>query len=119
MVRKYGSAMIGYHTFMRKRYENESQFVGKKGNSLRNKRFRVFRAAGMLLLVLVLSSCGGGTANNNVRSPSPGTTGATANTVKLRIYAQYFDNDTKKPYDYAVAELKKAMPNVELVLEPS
>ncbi|MBW7456956.1 extracellular solute-binding protein, partial [Paenibacillus sepulcri] len=39
--------------------------------------------------------------------------------VKLRIYAAYFDDDTKKPYDYAVAELKKEMPNVELVLDPA
>ncbi|OMF27634.1 hypothetical protein BK133_19500 [Paenibacillus sp. FSL H8-0548] len=37
--------------------------------------------------------------------------------VKLRIYAQYADDDTKLPYDYAVAELKKEMPNVELELE--
>lgn len=39
--------------------------------------------------------------------------------VKLKIYADYADEDTKAPYDYAVAELKKEMPNVELELEPS
>jgi raffinose/stachyose/melibiose transport system substrate-binding protein len=83
---------------------------------LRKKRFTVFAAAAMVLLVL--SACGGGNANI-VSSPSPGTTGATANPVKLRVYAQYFDDDTKKPYDYAVAALKTEMPNVELVLEPS
>jgi raffinose/stachyose/melibiose transport system substrate-binding protein len=92
--------------------------MGKEGNSLRKKRFTVFAAAAIVLLVLVLSSCGGGNAINE-SSPSTGTTGATANPVKLRVYAQYFDDDTKKPYDYAVAELKKEMPNVELVLEPS
>lgn len=37
--------------------------------------------------------------------------------VQLRIYAQYSDDDTKVPYDYAVAELAKAYPNVELVLD--
>lgn len=40
-----------------------------------------------------------------------------AKPVKLRIYSQYADDDTKLPYDYAVAELKKEMPNVELELE--
>jgi hypothetical protein len=61
---------------------------------LRKKRFTVFAAAAMVLLVLVLSACGGA---KNGSSPSPGTTGTTANPVKLRIYAQYFDYDTKKP----------------------
>lgn len=35
----------------------------------------------------------------------------------LTIYAQYADDDTKIPYDYAVEELKKAYPNVTLKLE--
>ncbi len=35
----------------------------------------------------------------------------------LSIYAQYADDDTKIPYDYAVEELKKAYPNVTLKLE--
>lgn len=38
--------------------------------------------------------------------------------IKLKIYVDYADDDTKVPYDYAVAELKKEMPNVELELEP-
>lgn len=37
--------------------------------------------------------------------------------VTLRIYAQYADEDTKVPYDYAVAELAKAYPHVHLELE--
>lgn len=37
--------------------------------------------------------------------------------VTLRIYAQYSDDDTKVPYDYAVAELAKAYPNVTLELD--
>lgn len=44
-------------------------------------------------------------------------TAAPAEKVKLRIYAQYSDDDTKIPYDYAVAELAKAYPNVELELD--
>jgi raffinose/stachyose/melibiose transport system substrate-binding protein len=35
----------------------------------------------------------------------------------LRIYAQYSDEDTTVPYDYAVAELAKAFPNVTLELD--
>ena len=36
--------------------------------------------------------------------------------VELSIYAQYADDDTKVPYDYAVKELEKAYPNVTLNL---
>ena len=36
--------------------------------------------------------------------------------VTLKIYAQYADDDTKIPYDYAVEKLKEAYPNVELEL---
>ena len=36
--------------------------------------------------------------------------------VKLSIYAQYADDDTKVPYDYAVEKLAEAYPNVELEL---
>lgn len=35
----------------------------------------------------------------------------------LSIYAQYSDDDTKVPYDYAVEQLKTAFPNVTLKLE--
>ncbi|MDF2612737.1 MAG: sugar transporter substrate-binding protein [Clostridia bacterium] len=37
--------------------------------------------------------------------------------VTLKIYAQYSDDDTKIPYDYAVQELAKAYPNVKLELD--
>ena len=36
--------------------------------------------------------------------------------VKLSIYAQYADEDTMVPYDYAVSKLAEAYPNVELDL---
>lgn len=36
--------------------------------------------------------------------------------VTLKIYAQYADDDTKVPYDYAVEKLAEAYPNVELEL---
>ncbi len=41
---------------------------------------------------------------------------AEGETVKLTIYAQYADDDTKVPYDYAVSKLAEAYPNVELEL---
>jgi raffinose/stachyose/melibiose transport system substrate-binding protein len=44
-------------------------------------------------------------------------TAATEEKVTLRIYAQYSDDDTKVPYDYAVEQLKVAYPNVTLELE--
>lgn len=37
--------------------------------------------------------------------------------VTLRIYAQYADDDTKVPYDYAVEQLKIAYPHITLELE--
>jgi raffinose/stachyose/melibiose transport system substrate-binding protein len=83
------------------------------------------------IMAVSLTACGSGTKE----TASPAATAATTATepaattaatekpvdeiVKLRIGARHFDDDTSKPYDYAVAELKKAMPNVELELEPS
>lgn len=58
-------------------------------------------------------------SNSAINSPtSSATSDTTKEAIKLRFYAKYFDDDTKKPYDYAVAELKKEMPNIELVLDP-
>lgn len=73
------------------------------------------------LSLIFLSACGsaGNSANDKtttaVKEEKKATDGDAK--VKLRIYAQYSDDDTKLPYDYAVAELKKEMPNVELELE--
>ncbi|WP_235948809.1 ABC transporter substrate-binding protein [Paenibacillus glycinis] len=105
---------------------------------MRNQRFTVFASTAAALLILSACSSGGGNANNAnnaatapdnaATAPEPtesatnddgASAPATKEPVKLRIYAAYFDDDTKKPYDYAVAELKKEMPNVELVLDPS
>lgn len=98
----------------------------------------MIKRTGALLLTIALTvglaACGGN--NNDKASPSASASdtpkaSASASTepstepsaepsaepVKLRIYAQYADDDTKLPYDYAVAELKKEMPNVELELD--
>ncbi|MBW5449284.1 extracellular solute-binding protein [Cohnella sp. CFH 77786] len=97
----------------------------------------MIRKTGAILLIALLAftaaACGGsGSTNGSNASPSAGSASpsgsessaaaspsasASAEKVKLRIYAQYADEDTKLPYDYAVAELKKEMPNVELELD--
>jgi raffinose/stachyose/melibiose transport system substrate-binding protein len=74
-----------------------------------------------MLVVSSLAACSSSTtpkdAGTSAPAPSSSTAAADAKPVKLRIYAQYADDDTKTPYDYAVAELKKEMPNVELELD--
>ncbi|CAK4853295.1 unnamed protein product [Aphanomyces euteiches] len=81
--------------------------------------------------MVVLAACGSGKkdaadtaapSSEGAATVAPAATAAPTEKpadkpVKLRIYAQYADEDTKTPYDYAVAELKKEMPNVELELE--
>ncbi|QGQ97239.1 extracellular solute-binding protein [Paenibacillus psychroresistens] len=86
------------------------------------------------VMAVSLTACGSGTKETESPAASTDTAAATTNApaataaatekpadeiVKLRIGAQHFDDDTSKPYDYAVAELKKEMPNVELILEPT
>ncbi|MEK5373277.1 ABC transporter substrate-binding protein [Paenibacillus sp. FSL P2-0173] len=77
---------------------------------------RTYRSWGAALLVLTMSiglvACGG-----DKSASSQGGTGDT--TIKLKVYAQHFDADTTKPFDYAVEELKKDMPNVEIELDPA
>ncbi|QGQ99017.1 extracellular solute-binding protein [Paenibacillus psychroresistens] len=81
-------------------------------------------------IMIVLAACAGvkdavdtaAPSSDAAASVAPAATAAPTDKpadkpVKLRIYAQYADEDTKTPYDYAVAELKKEMPNVELELE--
>lgn len=70
----------------------------------------------------LLAGCGSNKSNksDNVAGGAAATESATESgtdsgeKVTLSIYAQYADDDTKVPYDYAVKELKKAYPNVEL-----
>ncbi|OMF39579.1 MULTISPECIES: extracellular solute-binding protein [Paenibacillus] len=77
---------------------------------------KTYRSWGAALLVLTISiglvACGG-----DKSASSQGGTGDT--TIKLKVYAQHFDADTTKPFDYAVEELKKDMPNVEIELDPA
>ena len=77
---------------------------------------KTYRSWSAALLVLTMSiglvACGG-----DKSASSEGGTGDT--TIKLKVYAQHFDADTTKPFDYAVEELKKDMPNVEIELDPA
>lgn len=85
-----------------------------------------------LVIMLGLAACGG--SNNASPSASEAASSESASAsasasapaseaaapeeaVKLRIYAQYAGEDTEAPYNYAIAELKKEMPNVELELD--
>lgn len=81
-----------------------------------------------LLLILALSisvfaACSSdNNAGNNMNDEATASTEEAKEDDKeeqitLRIYAQYSDEDTKVPYDYAVAELAKAYPNVTLELD--
>jgi len=87
------------------------------------------------LCILVVAGCSSSGNNSSYTTTNTNNTNHSATTaqetkkeevkteepkqepVKLRIYAQYSDDDTKLPYDYAIAELKKEMPHVELELE--
>ncbi len=70
------------------------------------------------LLVFSLAGCG---SKTNEETAGTGENVTNADTkdeiITLKIYAQYSDDDTKIPYDYAVEELKKAYPNVRLELD--
>ncbi len=73
-------------------------------------------AASLLISAVALSGCAPKEANETQQASADGGE-QSGGTTKLRIYAQYSDDDTKLPYDYAVAELKKEMPNIELELD--
>lgn len=74
----------------------------------------------LMLMMLTLAGCGS-------TSEAPDATkdaGAVvedknddAEIITLKIYAQYSDDDSKVPYDYAVKELAKSYPNVLLDLD--
>lgn len=86
-----------------------------------NKAWRkVWTGVLALTLVVSLSACGG--KNNSDAGAASGGSNASASAgekVKLRVYAQHFDDDTSKPFDYAVQELAKELPNVEIELDPA
>ncbi|MEK3739275.1 MULTISPECIES: extracellular solute-binding protein [Paenibacillus] len=84
-----------------------------------NKLFRTLGVATVLSLAFSLTACGGNNAGNggSTSEGSNTTAGNTDKKIQIKIYAQHFDEDTSKPFDYAVEELKKEMPEVEIVLD--
>ncbi len=69
-----------------------------------------------LSLSVGLTACG---SNNAAPAETDIEGGASEQAINLKVYAQHFDEDTKGPFDYAVAELKKEMPNVTIELDPA
>lgn len=120
-----------YNEFMVqcKRYYNLKLLLGGIGKMKMWKKLSSIALAS--IMTVSLTACGSGT-KNDASSKEPAATAATTPAapaaatpaapadpvVKLSIYTNHFDDDTAKPYDYAVAELKKAMPNVEVTLVP-
>ena len=74
------------------------------------------------MAVSTLVGCGGTEAapqtepSKDAEVTTDATADATTEKIVLDIYAQYADDDTKVPYDYAVEQLATAYPNVELNL---
>jgi len=91
--------------------------LGLGGNKM--KKFTVLLLVFMLLLGTI-SGCAKTepTVEETTAAVAETTEAATEEEIiTLRIYAQYSDDDTKIPYDYAVAELAKDYPNVKLELD--
>lgn len=75
----------------------------------------------MAVMVFSLAACSKTASQSQNSTPAgSGNEAAAGNSqepVTLRIYAQYSDEDTKQPLDYAIAELKKEMPWVTLEID--
>lgn len=84
----------------------------------------------MILCFVMLTGCSGKAEDKTTTDETTTVTNAPEATeaalpegvlsneeATLSIYAQYSDDDTKVPYDYAVEQLKIAYPNVTLKLE--
>lgn len=73
------------------------------------------RIASAALAACCLLSMSAGCASNSTQTASGNSN--SNQKVTLTIYTQYSADDEKQPYDYALAEMKKEMPNVSLKLE--
>jgi len=89
---------------------------------MKKKALSLLLAASMIATLFV--GCGS-TATTETAAPAADNTATEETTAEvstgeekivLSIYAQYADDDTMVPYDYAVEELAKEYPNVELNL---
>lgn len=81
--------------------------------------------AASMLLSAVVSACGSSDTKetNSSSSPKPTETASAAaaatpaEQVKLKMYVHYTSDDEKAQFDYAMAEMKKVMPNVTLDID--
>ena len=69
------------------------------------------------LMVLSFAGCAPKAPQETASQENATAEGSKDEVVTLKIYAQYADEDTKVPYDYAVEKLKEAYPNVKLELD--
>ena len=78
------------------------------------------KVAGLAAGAAALAGCGAASAAASSAAVSTASSAAASSAssapVTLSIYAQYADDDTKVPYDYAVKELATKYPNVTLNL---
>ncbi len=84
------------------------------------KRFT--KSISLLLAACCMVSIVGGCSSSNQAAASGTASSAASEAAKdekvtLKVYMQYSADDEKQPYDYAVEQMKKVMPNVTLDLE--
>lgn len=79
---------------------------------------RIKKLVSFILAVGCVMSAAAGCASPSQPASSAAASSASADEkVTLKIYMQYSADDEKQPYDYAVEQMKKIMPNVSLDLE--
>ncbi|NGM82601.1 extracellular solute-binding protein [Paenibacillus sp. 7124] len=84
---------------------------------MKPKYMKALSVLAALSLTLSLTACGGSKPDNSASSANSGGANDGSKKIQIKVYAQHFDEDTAKPFDYAVEELKKEMPNVEIKLD--
>lgn len=85
--------------------------------------FRALCVILVLSMAFSMAACGTAASEGQTSSPPEPGSGASSpaaeedKPITLRVYANYSDEDTKTPWDYAVAAMKEDMPNVTLELD--
>ncbi|MCT4566023.1 MAG: extracellular solute-binding protein [Maledivibacter sp.] len=84
---------------------------------MRAKRLMAIFLVVMMMIFAFAGCAAKEEADSNASQENVDTNSSKDEVINLKIYAQYSDEDTKIPYDYAVQELAKAYPNVKLELD--
>ncbi|MFD0958259.1 ABC transporter substrate-binding protein [Paenibacillus chungangensis] len=69
-----------------------------------------------LLTLLAVVGCSN-TEGNNKQNKANNSPSGEQEIVKLKVYTNYSDDSEKQPVDYAIAEMKKLMPDVEVEID--